>query len=172
MTSDPVVERLEQLAARLRVLEDERALRDLLSTYSSHADAQRDDDWLDLWADDGAIEVSMGEGSALLAAMQRWSGPEGLREFITNPSGHHRPAFYGHSLHVHGNNSIIVVDGDDARATTYSLLLQRVGQQSVVVGAGVSAWRFRRELRGWVIVERRRSEVGSDDTAALLGTTR
>ncbi|MFC6236989.1 nuclear transport factor 2 family protein [Longivirga aurantiaca] len=170
--SGDAASRLDALEARLRLLEDERAIRDLLSTYSSHADAMRDDDWLALWSQDGAIEVAMGEGSALLARPGRWSGPEGLRAFITNPDGHQRPGFYGRSMHMHGNNSIVVVDGDDARATTYSLLLQRIGDQTVVVGAGVSAWRFRREEGSWVVVERRRSEVGAAETAELLGTTR
>jgi hypothetical protein len=172
MRSDSSADRIEALEARLTELEDDRAVRELLSRYSNYADSRRDDDWIALFVPDGSVEIAMGDSSGAFATPRRWQGPNGLREFITNPEGHQKPGFYGRSLHMHGNNSVIRIDGQEAVATTYSLLLQKVADGTVqILGGGISSWAFAKRGDRWFVVERRRREVGAEDTAAILAAT-
>jgi hypothetical protein len=163
-----LVQRLERAESRLRCLEDERDIRELLARYGHYADACRDHEYVDLFADDGAIDISMGGDDGDYARAIRFEGKQALWAFITDPHGHHRPGFYGRSLHVQNTNTVIRVDGDEAVANTYSILLQQNGADTRIVGAGTNRWTFRRVDGRWLVTERRRRELGHPDTAANL----
>src|ERR1700722_6140054 len=92
-----------ELESRLRTLEDEREIRDLLARHGYNFDCQRDEEWVELGTEDGVYDlastVNYPDGSTR-ELKQSWTGPSGLREFINHPDGHHRPGFYGHSMHT------------------------------------------------------------------------
>jgi hypothetical protein len=174
-------DRLAALEARLSHLEDERAIRELLSRYGYYADACLDDAYVALFTPDGEIDVSMGAAAeAQLAASgwarttgprEKWVGTQGLHAFITNPDGHHQPGFYGHSLHLQGHNIAILVDGDSAVANNYSILLQQDGATLRTLGAGINEWHFAKVDGRWLIRSRKRREIGNTETAAILTAT-
>lgn len=170
-TTEALMQRLKTLELRLQALEDEREIRELLSRYGYNADAKRDDAYIDLFADDGAIEISMGGDDGKYAAGLRFEGKDALRSFIGDPAGHHRPGFYGYSLHLQNANTVIHVDGDTAVANAYSVLLQQIGPETRIVGAGTNQYTFRRVDGHWLITERRRREVGHPRTDENLAAT-
>lgn len=160
---------LDALRRRIERLEDELEIRELLSTYGYHADAGRDEDYLHLWTEDGRMNLSTAaqDGPAYRDLVE-WVGQEQLRAFIEDEQGHHMDGFYKHSLHVQGNNVSIRIDGDEAVALSYSILLHQVGAEVRTLGAGVNRWLFRRVDGRWRIHERRRREVGHPETADVL----
>lgn len=162
-----LINRLEQVEHRLADLEAERQIRELLSRYGHTADSRADDEYVNLWVDDGVIEVAMGGEGAYKDGL-RFEGKQAITDFIADPQGHHRPGFYGRSLHVQCN-PVITVDGDEAVARAYSILLQNTDGVDEVVSAGTSEWRFRREDGTWKIALRTRLPVGHENTAANLG---
>src|SRR5699024_9696598 len=92
--------------------EAERQIRELLSRYGHLADACADDEFIELWFDDGVIEVSMG-GDGAYRDQLRFEGRQAITEFIADPQGHHRTGFYRRSVHVQCN-PLITVDRDTA----------------------------------------------------------
>lgn len=158
MTDNALLSRLESLEARVRELEDEREIRSLLGWYAYYADGCHDEEWLDLWADDGVYDLSIG----------RWEGKTRLREFITDPNVHHKPGFYGHTLHLQGPNLAVKIDGDEAVATGYNVLLHETSNVPSTLRIGGNRWRFRRVGSRWLMTERRHRSVGEPEFAANL----
>jgi hypothetical protein len=74
-------------------------------------------------------------------------------------------------LHLHGNNSVIRVQGETAVATTYSVLLHDDRGTTSIVGAGFCSWRFAQTDGIWLITECCRRRVGADDTEHILRMT-
>lgn len=74
------MDRIDELEKRLKDLEDERELRELLTRYSFNADLARNQEYVDLYTYDengsGAIDLTdMGA--------ERFQGPEKMMEFIS-----------------------------------------------------------------------------------------
>jgi hypothetical protein len=158
MTDDALLSRLKSLEARVRELEDEREIRSLLGWYAYYADGCHDEEWLDLWTDDGVYDLSIG----------RWEGKARLRDFITNPDVHHKPGFYGHTLHLQGPNLAVMIDGDEAVATGYNVLLHETSNVPSTLRIGGNRWRFRRVEGRWLMAERRHRSVGEPEFASNL----
>lgn len=60
------------------------------------------------------------------------------------------------------------IDGDDATARGYSLLITRNHAGLAIEAANFNRWRFRRESGSWKIVERAMRPIGSAQVADLL----
>jgi len=163
--------RLAEIELRLGALEDDKAVRELIVRHDYCFDTMRDEDWLELWTDgtyDLLSTLRYPDGSERTVA-QVWRGPDQLRQFISDPDTHHRRGFYGHSMHVAGQEMVVAVAGDTATATSYSLLFQEVdGSLSILSGAN-SRWTLRRVDGSWKLQERRRRQVGTPEFAANLG---
>jgi len=170
-STESILKRLEALEKRNRELEDERQIRDLLSRYGYFADACKDDDYLALFTQDGAMDLSMGSSVKGYEAVTRWEGQKVLRDFISDPTAHHKPGFYGHSMHLQGNNLSITISGDEATAYSYSIVFHQQGPNLNILGGGNNRWLLQRVNEKWLIKERRRREVGNPDTALNLGLT-
>lgn len=174
MSDSDTIDRIAALEARIRALEDERSIRELLAVYGFHADTKRDEEYLDLWTDDGVMDlvgsIDAHQGGPMPGRMI-WEGRDRLREFITDPDSHHKPGFYGKTLHTQGNNVVVRVDGDEATVNSYSIVLQEIDGKTTLITAGANRWRLRRENGRWRIQERRRREVGEDDIPELLSAT-
>jgi SnoaL-like domain len=162
--------RLAKLEARLRELEDEREIRELLSRYGYYADAALDDEYYALFTDDCVMDVSSGHEPDPYQVL-RWEGQDAMREFMSVRTAGHGTGFVGRSLHMQGNNLAVAVHGDTAVANGYSFILHQDGPQIKLQSASINEWRLRRVEGRWMIVERKRRMVGSPDTPEVLRAT-
>lgn len=162
--------RLAALETKLALLEDEKAIRELLSRYGYYADACLDEEYFDLFTEDCVMDVSSG-GSEDPYALVRWEGLAAMKEFMSVRTAGHGDGFYGRSLHVQGNNLTIRIDGDRAVASGYSFILQQKDTGIALISASVNEWDLRRRSGGWLIHMRKRRMVGAPDTAEVLRAT-
>jgi uncharacterized protein (TIGR02246 family) len=145
---------LASIIRRLRRLEDEAAIRDLLSAYAFAADMSDADRWLGLFTDD-AFFAAPGLG--------RFEGRAAMRELIDQ--------LLAHNEHVANQHDplgplAVEIDGDTARADGYSLVLSAApGAKPVIDSVNLSRWTFVRRDDRWLISGR---EVRSLDAAGLL----
>lgn len=179
-----LMQRVRQLEERLRTLEDDKAIRELLARYGFNADQGRSDDFVALFETDGALEVtlskaraqgaSIAEGDALASAgdvpgedvVVRHEGHAALGAFIRDPKGH--KAIEGMSLHLMGNNLVTRIDGDTATAESYNLTIVRRGAQFHVIGAAVNIWHLVKIDGAWRIKENRRRRPGTPGYQSIL----
>jgi hypothetical protein len=157
MAESDLLARIAKLEARIEELENERAIRELLARYGFNADCCRDEAYIDLYAEDGAIEVSSGDDTF------RCEGKDQIRGFITDPKGHSAPGFYGKAMHVQGNNVVSHIRGDEATVNSYSIVFHGDGSMTPkLLTAGNNQWELRKVGGRWLIKERRRRNVGDD----------
>jgi hypothetical protein len=154
MTGDPA-DRIEELEKRVRALEDEREIRELLSRYSFGADVYRGESWVSLWTDDGLYD---------LGPTVSYRGRDELMELITGPGM--PPA--RHAQHHTEGPLIIRVDGDDAVVEGYSITYVKREDVNEVWNLGFSRWILRREGGRWRIAARHRREAGTDEQADVI----
>jgi hypothetical protein len=155
---DPV-DRLDALEARLRALEDERAITMLVASYGPLVDAGEADRVAALWTEDGVYDVDelfMGS-RAEIDAMVRSEAHQGL---LARGCCH----FLG-PAHVS-------IDGDRAVAVCESVLLVRHEGRVVVARIGANRWELVRTGAGWRTTRRTtRALDGRAETRALLAAT-
>ena len=154
MTED-AADRIEQLERRLRALEDEREIRELLSRYSFGADVYRGESWVSLWTDDGLYD---------LGPSVSYQGRDELMELITGPGM--PPA--RHAQHHTEGPLVVRVDGDGAVVEGYSITYVNRGAVNEVWNMGFSRWILRREGGQWRIAARHRREVGTDEQTQVI----
>jgi SnoaL-like domain len=171
MTDSSLETRLAALELRVQELEDERDIRELLSRYGFNADACRDEAYVNLYTDDGSMDLVVGEGDAYGTGPRVWRGKDQLRSFIEDPEAHHKPGFYGRAMHVQGNNVVCHIHGDEATVNSYSLVLNRDGDQVALMSAGNNQWQLRKVDGAWLIVERRRRHMGGEGYIENLDAT-
>jgi hypothetical protein len=153
---------LDELATRLRRVEDELAIQHVILTYGPAADAGETARAGALWADDGTYDWDPStpplEGPEAVAAMLAGTQHQGL---IANGVAH----FAGPPL--------VELDGDRATALSYSFVLRRDDDQRVYVWRlGAARWEFTRVDGSWRI--HRRTHRQLDETGAgreLFGDT-
>lgn len=172
MAADEFDARLTRLEVELAALRADKAIRELLARHDYCFDSQRDDDWLALWTEDGLYDlrstVVYPDGSRR-DFHQTWHGPDQLAEFITSPDGHHRPGFYGHSLHTASHNLTIELSSDnEAAARSYSVLYQESDGALQLLSAGSNLWKMRRVNGRWFLSERHKRQVGTVPFAEML----
>jgi uncharacterized protein (TIGR02246 family) len=165
-TVEALEARIKQLEARMSELEEERAIRDLLARYGFNADCGRDDAFADLFTEDTVFDLqatSYGE-----VVDRRTTGREALREYR---AAHRNPDFYGHALHMQGNNVVIHIDGDSAVVNSYSVVLHDDKGTLRLWTAGNNQWALQKVDGQWLIKERRRREVGAPGWTENLDAT-
>jgi hypothetical protein len=155
---------LAGLEARLRVLEDERAIREVIADYGFFADSGQHDEWVSNFTADGTIELVGREATGIYPEVARWTGPEALRDFIDDPRVH--MTIEGRCMHVTTGNLRTRIDGDDAVAETYYVVLVKDGDSIVVANGGFTQLQLRRVDGLWRIQRRLRHQIGTD--VALL----
>ncbi|MBK1787120.1 nuclear transport factor 2 family protein [Prauserella cavernicola] len=163
-------DRLAAVEKRLGELEDERRIRELLSRYGYYADACLDDEYLALFTEDGAMDVSRG-GTDDPYAVLRWEGREAMRTFLTDRTAAHGDGFAGRSLHLQGNNLTVTVRGDTAVAAGYSFIFHQDGSRLRLLSASTNEWRLVKADGEWRIAVRKRRMLGAPDTAEVLTST-
>jgi hypothetical protein len=143
----------EDLERRVRRLEDELAVRRVVLSYGPAADAGLAEEAASLWLQDGTYDWDSAtaslEGRGAMSAMLRG---DAHRQLIQTGVAH----FAGPPL--------IDIDGDQATALTYSLILRRDPDERRYYLWRVSAarWEFERADETWRI--RRRTHRLLDET--------
>jgi hypothetical protein len=153
---------LDGRLASLKLLEDERDLRDLLARYSFTADLFRGDAWVELWTDDGIYDL--GDGNAPGGYNGRFTGSRQLLELITGPG---MPPEGASQHHVHGPLRFHI-DGDRATVDGYSVTFVHRESGNEVWNLGFNRWSFVRVDSIWKIAERRRREIGTNDREGVI----
>jgi hypothetical protein len=171
MSDGDVQARLAALEARIKELEDDRAIREVLARYGYNADGCRDEAYIALYTDDGVMNLTVGPGTPHYKGVMVWKGKDELRQFITDPGAHHRPGFYGHSMHVQGNNIVTHIDGDQAVVNSYSIVLHDDDGNLRLQSAGNNQWQLKKVDGQWLIQERRRRQVGDGHYTGNLDAT-
>jgi uncharacterized protein (TIGR02246 family) len=138
MTTD---DRIAELEARLRKVEDERAIERMIASYGPLVDAGEADATAELWAVDGTYDV---EGWPMhsrddVATMVRSDAHQGL---IGRGCSH----FLG--------PVVVTVDGDHAVAVCESVLFVKETKGFHVWRAGANHFRLERRDGRWQIVHR------------------
>jgi SnoaL-like domain len=151
-----VDERFAALERRIRLLEDQVAIYQLMATYGPAADSGSTERAISLWAEDGIYDlhshVMTGRGEIAQELEGEWH--QGL---IAQGSGH-----IVSMPHV-------VVDGDAAVATCHSRLYRREDEAYRVISCSANRWEFARGERGWQVKRRiSRRLDGSEASHALL----
>lgn len=145
-------------AARLAALEDREAIRDLIARYGPLVDSGRVAEAAALWAEDGVYEVG-GYGA--------YVGPAAIRALLEGPD--HQALIAGGAAHVL-SPPVITLDGDEAVAHTYSLVLRRSGAAWDTHRAAANEWHLRRDREGWRVTRRINRLLDGDAAArALIG---
>lgn len=163
LKGDPDVEpdTLAELQARLRRLEDESAITRLIMSYGPAADAGLTPFAGRLWLGDGVYDWDANgtphQGSAGVDAMLQSDGHQGL---IAAGIAH----FAGPLL--------LDLDGDEATALNYSLIMRRDGDRFYLWRVSAVRWDLARTRSGWRV--RRRTKRLLDETGTgreLFGDT-
>jgi uncharacterized protein (TIGR02246 family) len=167
-TAQDMEARIRKLEARVQELEDERAIRELLARYGYNADACRDDAYVALFTEDGVMNLTTaGYGPDV----KRWEGRKALKEFITDPTGHHLPGFYGNAMHMQGNNVVSYIKGETAVVNSYSVVLQADGGEVKLFSAGNNEWLLEKVDGNWLFKERCRRQIGGAEYTSNLKAT-
>jgi hypothetical protein len=146
------------LARRIRILEDERELRDLLARFAFNADLGRTKEYAELYTADAILDLrSMG--------LDRYEGQTSiLEDFITGPASR-RAGVAFHSV----TPMVFYVDGDTAEGEGYSLMFVRNEDGSMaIVNAHYSHWTFVRQGGEWKIGSRNIRGIGSGEASEMF----
>lgn len=151
-------QRIARLEERLQLLEDEQAVARVVAAYGPLVDAGLDDAVAALWEPDGVYDVDeiYMAGREQISAMVR--------------SRRHQQWIEGGCAHFVGPPHV-TVDGDEATAVCYSLMVVHQDGKFVVRRATANHWRLRRSEAGWrVTVRTNRVLDGRPESPRLLGS--
>lgn len=147
---------LENLAARLRALEDREAIRDLIASYGPLADSGDAEALAALWTEDGIYEVvgfAEAAGHAQIAAL------------IDGPV--HRALMADGCAHILGP-VVISIRGDTAQARGHSLVLRHTGSGFEAHRVSANRWTLVRTAAGWRVTHRANALLDGTEAARLL----
>ena len=146
------------LPARIAILEDREAIRDLIARYGPLVDAGNCAGAAALWAEDGVYEVG-GFGS--------YTGRAAIQALLEGES--HQSLIHGGAAHVL-SPPVIDLDGDSATARTYSVVFRKTGDSWEAHRASANSWHLVRVGTEWKVARRiNRLLDGSPDARALIG---
>jgi hypothetical protein len=135
---------VEALTARVRALEDQAEITQLVAQYGPAADSGAAEAAAGLWAEGGTFDV-VGhfrlDGREAIAGMLRGAGHQGL---IASGAAHVLTVPH------------IVIDGDEAAGRSYALNIRwdAAADQFRVGRVSANTWRWVRTDQGWRVAER------------------
>jgi SnoaL-like domain len=147
------------LAAKLRHVEDQLELIQLVAQYGPNVDSGSAEATAALWTDDGtfdAVGVITMRGHDEIVGMVNGAGHQNL---ILNGCGHVLTTPH------------VVVEGDDAHGRSYALNIRwdPATERFWVARVSANTWRFRRTPDGWRITERINANLdGTPEHRAML----
>lgn len=164
---------VDQLAARVSRLEDERAILQLLSRYSFALDAAAYEDLGSLFTDDAEYEYPAYGGSFFDdGAASRLQVFRGRSEIVGMMSHAAYREVLGRCQHyASGGPTAIEVTGETARCFTYYFAVCVQDQDALTPHFhkhGFAVWAFRKVGGEWKISQHRRRRVGDPSQGELL----
>ena len=155
MDSTEIQHRLAELEERVRLLEDEAAIRQLMFTWGPAVDTGSSEVASGLWAEDGVLETDMSHlvGPREVAAMVESEGHQAL---VRQGAGH-----------VQGY-PIVTVDGDRATATGYSRVYLHTDSGYEVWRLSANHWQFVRTPNGWRVSRRTNHVIDGGPEARVI----
>jgi uncharacterized protein (TIGR02246 family) len=153
---DELAARLAELERRVRELEDERRIRELLVRYGFAVDSGDADATAALYTDDCVIDVD--RGTAV------FHGADGARGLVT---GEAHQAILPRCAHMIGPLTVRL-DRDEAVATGYACVVVQEEDGPRVWRQGCNRGSLRRTEDGWRIARRQTIAAGSPAAGALL----
>lgn len=149
-------ERLTLLEQRLRRLEDEREIVQLITTYGPLVDSGDSTEVAAIWTEDGTYDTDV----------IRMHGREQIQAMVE--SAPHRGYISGGCAHFNGPVSVHL-DGDTAVAVSHSILVLHDEDGFRVERATANHWQLRRTEDGWrATVRVGRLLDGNERAPALL----
>lgn len=146
MADKALEQRLAALEARCRKSEDHLEILNLLMTYGPLVDSATAEPAANLWVEGGGYNFTKPDGEPArliapdeIASMYNWAGHMDL----VNSGCAHLTA-----------TPKITVNGDEAQALGYSVVVLKEGDRWFLWRAAVNHWTLRRTDTGWRIVER------------------
>ena len=141
--------RVDELAARVRVLEDELAIHRLIVRYGVAVDTGDADAAAATFAEDGVYDVDVGvmRGRGAIAAMVQ--------------SERHQ-SMVGSCAHQIGP-AVVTVDGDRAVAVGYSRVYLATRAGLHLYRVSTNRWQLERRAGSWAIVGRTTRLLGHED---------
>jgi SnoaL-like domain len=150
-------DRLEVLEARVRLLEDQLAIYQVMAAYGPAADAGATDEAVALWTEDGVYDLH----ARVMV---------GHEEIARELEGEWHHGLIGHgSAHIVSMPKVEIT-GDRAIATCHSRLYRREGEGEYrVISCSANRWEFVRGPQGWRITRRVSRQLdGSAESHAVL----
>lgn len=144
--------RLDALEARVRLLEDQVAIYQVMMGYGPAVDAGESRLAASRWTEDGEYDAQVGA----------WHSREAIAGMVEGPM--HQEIIAGGSAHVTAM-PYVVIDGDRAVATAYAQLCRAADGDFRVWRVTATRWELVRTVDGWR-VERRVNRLLDGDAAA------
>lgn len=160
--ADALAATIERLTDRIRALEDQVEIMQLVARYGPAVDSGSGDEAAELWTEDGRFDA---------IPQRRMSGRSEIADMVHGPG--HRSLIEngcGHVLTV----PHIEVDGDEATGRSYALNIRWDADADRFWVARVSAntWRWIRTDEGWRIAERINANLdGTPEHRRMLAPT-
>jgi hypothetical protein len=155
-------DRLQALEARVRLLEDQLAIYQVMAAYGPAADAGATDQAVALWTDDGTYDlharVMVGHEDIARELEGEW----------------HQGLIGRGSAHIVSMPKVEIA-GDKAVATCHSRLYRREGDGDYrVISCSANHWEFARGPQGWRVTRRvsRQLDGSAESQAVLAGAMR
>ena len=149
--------RLHALEARVRLLEDQLAIYQVMAAYGPAADAGVTDQAVALWTEDGVYDL---HARVML----------GHEEIARELEGEWHQGLIGRgSAHIVSMPKV-EISGDTAVATCHSRLYRREGDDGYrVISCSANRWEFARGPQGWRVTRRVSRQLdGSAESHAVL----
>lgn len=162
--SNSLEAKIAKLEAALAELQDERAIRTLISRYAIHTDAGRVSEWLNLWTDDGVEEIDF-QGRLL-----RWAGKQEMTAWRQGAAEQRRDQ-PNNRMHFQSANVVVHLSGNEATASSYAFALGLDGGKAVVTSYGAVRWALRKRDGRWLIKARMVREMNSAELRQALAAT-
>ena len=153
--------RLLELESRLRAVEDQLEIQNLLMTYGPLVDSATAEPAGALWVQGGGYNFTLPDGGT-----KRLAAPDEIAGMYGWPG--HLDLVNTGCAHMTATPKI-TVDGDDAQAVGYSVVILKEGDRWFLWRAAVNHWTLKRTAEGWRIAERfNRALDGSPDSHATM----
>ena len=165
-----IEKRLAALEAKVRELEDQVALYQLMSAYGPLVDSGDAEATAALWTEDGVYD--WGGGPAPAPGTPVKEGPAGaaysqaaIADMVRGP--YHQEIIQGGAGHVIGLPHL-KIDGDTAVGTSSSRLYRSDGDNFRTWRVGANRWEFVRTPDGWRVKQRINRVLNGDAEARAL----
>lgn len=154
---------LSDLESRVRLLEDQLSLIQLISEYGPSVDSGSHAEAANLWVEDGTYDAGNVHG----AGPQLWRGAEEIVGMLDGPL--HQSLIQRGCGHLTGIPRI-KIDGDTADGTGYSILFayREESHDFAVLRVTATQWSFVRARGQWRVRERINRNLDGDEAARAL----